>query len=207
MDMTSEAKDTYKTILKPGKETLFKEKGSKFFGYALPVKTEDEIKECLEALKKQHHTARHFCYAWQLGMEYDSYRANDDGEPSNSAGMPIYGQLQAFDVTNVLVVSVRYFGGTKLGVGGLIQAYKTSAQLALDASKIVTRTINEAFVLKFDYPEMNTVMRIIKEEDLTILEQNMALDCEIIISVRKKEAERIFQLFTNTYKVSIKRKD
>ena len=141
--MTSEEKDTYKTILKPGKETLFKERGSKFFGYAFPVKTEDEVKDYIEELKKKHHTARHFCYAWQLGKSYDSYRANDDGEPSNSAGMPIYGQLQAFDVTNVLVVSVRYFGGTKLGVGGLIQAYKTSAQLALEASKIVKRTIDE----------------------------------------------------------------
>ncbi|RDK86852.1 IMPACT family protein [Marinirhabdus gelatinilytica] len=203
--MTPKEKDTYKTILKPGKETLFKDRGSKFFGYAFPVTSEDDVKECLETLKKQHHTARHFCYAWQLGKNYESYRANDDGEPSNSAGMPIYGQLQAFDVTNVLVVSVRYFGGTKLGVGGLIQAYKTSAQLALEASKIVLRTIDEKFVLKFDYPEMNTVMRIVKDENLKIVSQKLELDCEITLSVRKKDAARIFELFENTYKVTIKR--
>lgn len=202
--MTSEEKDTYKTILKPGKETLFKERGSKFFGYAFPVKTEDEVKDYIEELKKKHHTARHFCYAWQLGKSYDSYRANDDGEPSNSAGMPIYGQLQAFDVTNVLVVSVRYFGGTKLGVGGLIQAYKTSAQLALDASKIVKRTIDEGFRVTFEYPEMNTVMRIIKDENLKIISQKMELNCEIVLSVRKKEANKIFEIFENTYKVTIK---
>jgi len=202
--MTSK-KDTYKTITKPSRETLFKEKGSKFYGYAYPVITEDEVKEKLEELKKKHHTARHFCYAWQLGKNYEHYRANDDGEPSNSAGMPIYGQLQAFDVTNVLVVSVRYFGGTKLGVGGLIQAYKTSAQLALEASRIVKRTIDERFILKFKYPEMNTVMRIIKEEDLNIINQTMELTCEIEMSVRKKEADRIFELFTNTYKINIKK--
>ena len=198
-------KDTYKTILKPSEEVLFKEKGSKFFGYAFPVTSEEEIKEHLENLKKQHHTARHWCYAWQLGKNYESYRANDDGEPSNSAGMPIYGQLQSFDVTNILVVVVRYFGGTKLGVGGLIQAYKTTAQMALEASEIIEKTIDENYFLKFDYPEMNTVMRIIKEQNLNIVNQRMELSCEIEISVRKKEARQIFELFQNTYKVAIKR--
>lgn len=202
----SKAKDTYKTILKPSPETLFKEKGSKFYGYAFPVKNEEDVKQHLENLKKHHHTARHFCYAWQLGKNYEHYRANDDGEPSNSAGMPIYGQLQAFDVTNVLVVSVRYFGGTKLGVGGLIQAYKLSPQLALEASKIVKKTIDELFTLHFEYPEMNTVMRIIKEENLTMVYQKMELNCEIGISVRKKEAQTVFSLFENTYKVTIKKK-
>lgn len=197
-------KDTYKTITKPSTETLFKERGSKFYGYAFPVETEEDVKLCLEELKKQHHTARHFCYAWQLGKHYEQYRANDDGEPNNSAGMPIYGQLQAFDVTNVLVVSVRYFGGTKLGVGGLIQAYKLSAQLALEASIVVKRTIDVIFVLQFEYPEMNTVMRIIKDENLTIASQKMELDCEISLSVRKKDAARIFKIFENTYKVKIK---
>ena len=202
-----EIKDTYKTITKPSAETLFKERGSKFFGYAFPVVDEEEVKECIEALKKQHHTARHFCYAWQLGKSYESYRANDDGEPNNSAGMPIYGQLQAFDVTNVLVVSVRYFGGTKLGVGGLIQAYKTSAQLALETSKIIEKTIDKEFLLKFEYPEMNTVMRIIKDESLEIIDQKMELSCEIKISVREKDAEKMFLLFENTYKVNIKKLD
>ena len=114
-----EVKDTYKTITKASEEVLFKDKNSKFFGYAFPVTSEEEIKEHLEELKKKHHAARHWCYAWQLGKEFH-YRANDDGEPSNSAGMPIYGQIQSFDVTNVLIVVVRYFGGVKLGVGGLI---------------------------------------------------------------------------------------
>ncbi|WP_114491501.1 IMPACT family protein [Candidatus Ulvibacter alkanivorans] len=202
--MASE-KDTYKTIRNPSEEVLYKEKDSKFYGYAFPVTSEEQIKEQLELLKQQHHTARHWCYAWQLGMRYDRYRANDDGEPSNSAGMPIYGQLQSFDVTNVLVVVVRYFGGTKLGVGGLIQAYKTAAQLALEAAPIVKRTINVDFVLTFEYPEMSMVMRMIKEAKLKIVSQALTIGCKIQISVREKEADRIYSLFTNTYKVNIKK--
>lgn len=196
-------KDTYKTILKPSEEVVYKEKGSKFFGYAFPVINEEEIKDHLDNLKKQHHNARHWCYAWQLGKNYDQHRANDDGEPSNSAGMPIYGQLQSFDVTNILVVVVRYFGGTKLGVGGLIQAYKTAAQMALEESKIVEKTIDETFILKFEYPEMNIVMRIIKDENISLINQKMELNCEFEISVRKKEAARIFEIFENTYKIEI----
>ncbi|MAP53857.1 YigZ family protein [Altibacter sp.] len=198
-------KDTYRTISKASKEVLYKDRGSKFYGYAYPVTNEDTIKEYLETLKKQHHNARHWCYAWQLGVDYSSYRANDDGEPSNSAGMPIYGQIQSFEVTNILVVVVRYFGGTKLGVGGLIQAYKNTAQLALEASKIVKRTIDESFLLSFEYAEMNTVMRLIKEENIRIVRQEMELQCAFEIAVRKKEAERIFDLFKNTYKVTIKK--
>lgn len=198
-------KDTYKTIKKASHEVLFKDRGSKFFGFAFPVTSEEQIKEHLEFLKKEHYNARHWCYAWQLGKNYDQYRANDNGEPSNSAGMPIYGQLQSFDVTNILVVVVRYFGGTKLGVGGLIQAYKSTAQLALEASSIVKKTIDEHFILLFEYPEMNTVMRIVKDENLTIVNQKMELDCQIEISVRKKDSKRIFLLFKNTYKVTIKK--
>lgn len=198
-------KDTYRTILKFSEEVLFKEKGSKFFGYAFPVSSDENVKEHIENLKKQHHSARHWCYAWQLGKNYEHYRANDDGEPSNSAGMPIYGQLQSFDVTNILVVVVRYFGGTKLGVGGLIQAYKTTAQMALETCKIVEKTIDENFLLKFEYPEMNIVMRILKDEDINLVQQKMELNCEFEIAVRKKDAERIFELFENTYKVTIKR--
>ena len=201
----SEAKDTYKTISKPSHEVLLKEKGSKFFGYAFPVSNEEQIKEYIDTLKKKHHNARHWCYAWQLGKSYDNYRVNDDGEPSNSAGAPIYGQLQSFDVTEVLVVVVRYFGGTKLGVGGLIQAYKTTAQMALEASKVIKKTIDEDFLLSFNYPEMNKVMRIIKDENLSIGRQKMELNCEILISVRKSEANRIFDIFENTYKVTVKR--
>ncbi len=196
--------DSYKTIIQASKEGLFKDRGSKFYGYAFPVTNEEEIKEKIELLKKQHYNARHWCYAWQLGKNYDHYRANDDGEPSNSAGMPIYGQLQSFNVTNILVVVVRYFGGTKLGVGGLIKAYKNGAKLALENSIIIYKTIDEVFLLKFEYPEMNTIMRIIKDENISIINQKMELDCQFIISIRKKEAIRIFKIFENTYKVSIK---
>ena len=200
-----EINDTYKTITKPSEEVLFKDKNSKFFGYAFPVKTEDDIKLKLELLKKQHHSARHWCYAYQLGIENITYRANDDGEPNNSAGMPIYGQIQSFDLTNVLIVVVRYFGGVKLGVGGLINAYKTAAQLALEGSKIVTRTINIDFLLKFDYKNMNKVMRVIKEKQINIVNQKLELDCQITISVRKKDANVIFEIFDNLFEIGIKK--
>ncbi|MEO9570570.1 MAG: YigZ family protein [Polaribacter sp.] len=196
--------DVYKTIEKPSEETLFKVKGSKFFGYAFPVLSEDDVKECIEKLKKQHHSARHWCYAYQLGIEKIRFRANDDGEPSNSAGMPIYGQIQSFEVTNVLVVSVRYFGGTKLGVGGLISAYRTSAQLVLEASDILEKTINIHYKLTFNYDMMNAVQRIIKEKQIEITNQKLEMNCEYIISIRKKEADSIFKVFDNLYKVEIK---
>ena len=172
-------KDTFKTIEKASKRTLFKERGSKFFGYAFPVLSEDDIKNALESLKNKHPTAGHFCYAWQLGTETIQFRVNDNGEPKNSAGMPIYGQLQAFDVTNVLVVSVRYFGGTKLGVGGLAQAYKYSAQITLEASEIISKTIDVVYEIKFDYDLMNKVMRIIKNHDLKIVLQKLDLNVSI----------------------------
>ncbi len=195
--------DVYKTILTPSEETLFKEKGSKFFGYAFPVLTEDDVKDCLEELKKKHHSARHFCYAYQLGIEKIKFRANDDGEPNNSAGLPIYGQIQSFEVTNVLIVSVRYFGGTKLGVGGLISAYKTSAQMTLQVSDILEKTINIDYKLTFNYDLMNAVMRIVKEKNLNIISQKLELNCEYIISVRKKDAASIFKIFDDLYKVDI----
>ena len=192
-------------MAEPSEETLLKEKNSKFFGYAFPIENEEEVKEILESLRKQHSGAGHFCYAYQIGTDKISFRANDDGEPSNSAGMPIYGQIQSFDVTNILIVVVRYFGGVKLGVGGLINAYKTAAQMALEASKIVTRTIDENFEISFNYPEMNIVMRIIKEHNLNIIEQKLELDCKIYISVRKKDAQAIFEKFQSVYKVEIKK--
>ena len=196
--------DTYKTIEKPSKETLFKEKGSKFFGYAFPILSEDDVKNCLEELRKKHHSARHFCYAYQLGIEKNKFRANDDGEPNNSAGLPIYGQIQSFEVTNILVVSVRYFGGTKLGVGGLISAYKTSAQITLEVSEIIEKTIDIHFQLKFGYEMMNAVQRIIKEKNIEIINQKLEMDCEYTISVRKNDAQMIFSVFDNLYKVDIK---
>jgi uncharacterized YigZ family protein len=205
--MSEELKDTFKTLSKPSDEILFKEKNSKFFGYAFPISKEEEVKEIIETLKKQHHSARHWCYAYQLGTESITYRANDDGEPNNSAGMPIYGQIQSFDITNVLVVVVRYFGGVKLGVGGLISAYKTAAQMALEASEIIEKTINIHFIISFDYKNMNKVMRIIKEKNLEIIAQKMEMSCEIEIATRKKNAEQIFDIFNSIYEILIKEKD
>ncbi|CAM1368281.1 YigZ family protein [Tenacibaculum litopenaei] len=197
-------KDTYKTLTAPSEETLFKDRNSKFFGYAFPVESEEDIKHCLEQLRKLHHTARHHCYAWQLGKERVQFRANDDGEPSNSAGQPIYGQIQAFDLTDVLVVSVRYFGGTKLGVGGLINAYKNSAKLALEAANIEERTIDVHFELQFGYDMMNKVQRIIKERNIRIVGQTLEMDCKYEIAIRKKEAPIIKEIFDNLFKVTIK---
>lgn len=189
--------DTYKTIEVAQGDALFKEKGSKFIGYVFPVKNEEEVKIHIEELKKKHHSARHWCYAWQLGVEEKSYRVNDDGEPNNSAGNPIYGQILSKDLTNVLVVVVRYFGGTKLGVGGLINAYKTTAKLILDEAVIVEKTVNVSFQLTFEYQDMDKVMRIIKENNLEILEQKMNLNCSFLIEIRKNNAAKILQLFND----------
>lgn len=196
-------KDTYKTIDISPEETLFKDKNSKFFGYAYPVFTEQDIKSCLEGLRKKHHSARHHCYAWRIGTEKFRFRTNDDGEPSNSAGMPIYGQIQAFEVTNILIVSIRYFGGVKLGVGGLINAYRNSAKLALEASEIIEKTINIEYQLSFGYDMMNKVQRIIKEHKIVIVNQKLELECEYTISIRKKEASIIFKIFDTLFKVKI----
>lgn len=199
-----EIKDTYRTITKTSEEALFKDKNSKFYGYAFPVLDEESIKQHILNLKKQHHSARHWCYAYQLGTEKITYRANDDGEPSNSAGQPIYGQIQSFDITNVLIVVVRYFGGVKLGVGGLINAYRTAAQLAIENTTIVEKTINSDYKITFDYKNMNKVMRIIKEKQIKIVNQKLELDCQIFISVRKKEANQVFEIFDQLYEVKIK---
>jgi len=195
--------DIYKTIAFPSEEILFKEKNSKFFGYAYPVTTEEEIKSHLETLRKQHYGAVHFCYAFQIGTDKIQFRANDDGEPSNTAGAPIYGQIQSFGVTNILVVVVRFFGGTKLGVGGLISAYRTAAQMALDASEIIEKTIDIHYILSFDYKNMNKVMRVIKEKNLEIISQNMNESCKIEIATRKKNAEMVFDIFNSLYEIEI----
>jgi len=196
--------DLYKTITKPSIETLFKDRNSKFYGYAFPVTEEASVKDFLEFLRKKHHTARHFCYAWQLGTESVRFRANDDGEPSNSAGMPIYGQIQSFDVTNILVVSVRYFGGTKLGVSGLINAYRASARLTLESSAIEEKTIDDSFQLNFQYDLMSKVLRILKENSITITHQMLEMDCEMIIAVRKSHTQKVVKIFETLYKVEIK---
>ena len=195
----SEIKDTYNTLEKAVENILFKEKNSKFIGYAYPITSENEVKTHIENLKKEHFSARHWCYAYQIGTETLRFRANDDGEPSNSAGMPIYGQIQSFEITNVLIVVVRYFGGVKLGVGGLISAYKTTAQLTLEEADIVEKTIDKHFKITFDYKNMNKVMRIIKEKNIDIVHQKMELNCEIEIATRKKNAQQTFDIFSTLF--------
>ena len=199
-----EFKDTYKTIAFASEEILFKEKNSKFFGYAFPIDSEDQVKPLMEPLRKRHFNAVHFCYAYQIGTEKIIFRANDDGEPSNSAGMPIYGQIQSHELTNILIVVVRFFGGTKLGVGGLITAYKTAAQMALEATSIIEKTIDIHYQISFDYKNMNKVMRVIKEKNLTIVSQKMEDHCEIEIATRKKNAQVVLETFENMFEVDIK---
>jgi len=196
--------DTYKTISAASDQVLLKEKNSKFFGFAFPVASEDDVKNHLDALRKKHAGAGHFCYAWQIGTEKASFRANDDGEPSNTAGMPIYGQIQSFGLTNVLIVVVRFFGGVKLGVGGLISAYREAARMAIEASDIVEKTIDVRLLVSFDYKNMNKVMRIIKEKNLQIVSQKMNLACEIEIAAPKKNAESVFDAFDALFGVSVK---
>ncbi len=199
--------DTYKTITSPSEEILFKEKNSKFYGYAFPVTSEEEIKNHLEILRKQHYGAVHFCYAFQIGTEKIQFRANDDGEPSNTAGAPIYGQIQSFGLTNILIVVVRFFGGIKLGVGGLIAAYRASAQMALEVSEIIEKTIDIHYIISFDYKNMNKVMRVIKEKNLEIISQKMNESCEIKIATRKKNAKMIFDIFNSIFEIEVKLKE
>lgn len=204
-----EIKDTYTTIAKATDEVLFKEKSSKFFGYAFPIESEEEVKPIIDHLRKQHPHAVHYCYAYQIGTEKISYRANDDGEPSNTAGAPIYGQIQSFGLTNVLLVVVRIFGGIKLGVGGLITAYKTTAQMVLEDAEIIEKTIDIHFLISFDYKNMNKVMRVIKEKKLDIINQTMEIEDtgiaigKIEIKCRKKNAEMIFDIFDKLFEIDI----
>ncbi len=197
--------DIYRTISQPSEEILFKEKKSKFFGYAFPIHSEEEVKPIIEAIKKKHHTAGHVCYAWQLGVENTRYRANDDGEPNNSAGLPIYGQIQAFELTNVLILVARIFGGTKLGVGGLITAYRNSAQMAIENTRIIEKVLQQQFQLSFEYPEMDKVMRIIKQNSWEIVIQEMEMNCRIVIAVRNNDVDRLNYTFQQMHKVALKK--
>jgi uncharacterized YigZ family protein len=195
--------DTYRTISKPSEPILYKERKSKFYGFCFPVIHEDEVKEYIEGLKKEYPTANHVCYAWQLGIENLSYRANDDGEPNNSAGMPIYGQLQSFDVTNTLVAVVRIFGGTKLGVGGLISAYKESAKLALEKACIIKKILKQQVHVSFEYSEMDIVMRLVKKHQLEIISQDLHLKCKIVLSIPKSEFKKTHKLLKAHHKLVI----
>ena len=186
--------DTYKTVKAPCEGT-FKDRGSKFPSFAFAVYSEEEIKEILQDLRKKYYDARHHCYAWRLGADLKHYRANDDGEPSSSAGKPILGQIQSKGLSNILIVVIRYFGGTKLGVPGLINAYRTAAVDALNNGEIIEKTVNDILQINFDYLAMNSVMKIIKEEKPLQIDQQFDLKCSITISIRQGEAKRITEMF------------
>ena len=182
--------DNYLTIAKPS-EGLFKEKGSKFLSFAFPVRNEDEIKAILVNIRKEHFSARHCCFAWNLGAEEGRFRINDDGEPSGTAGRPIYGQIQSFKLTNILIVVVRYFGGKLLGVSGLIQAYKEAALDAINNSVIITGTLEFLLEVNFEYNAMNDLMQLIKEEQLEIIESQFDLRSRLRLKVRSAKLEMI----------------
>ena len=195
--------DIYRTIEQESRG-YFKDKGSKFYAFAFPVKSEDEVKEILFRLRKEHHSARHHCYAWRLGTEEIIFRANDDGEPSSTAGKPILGQLQSFNVTNILIVVTRYFGGTLLGVSGLINAYRNAAADALNNAEIKQKIIEREVILDFSYNELAEVMNIIKQENLTVIHTQFEEKCNLIFSVRKSEYEKVMKIFRNIYGVILK---
>ena len=184
--------DTFKTIEKPS-EGLFKEKGSRFISYAFQVNSEEEVREIVQSIKKEHHSARHHCYAWRIGAEKLLFRVNDDGEPPSTAGKPILGQIQSFDLTNILIVVVRYFGGTLLGVPGLINAYRNAALDAINQAVIVERLVEKWLLIDFDYRAMNDVMKVFKDEKLPQIDPQFDLNCKVKTHIRLSESDRIIK--------------
>jgi uncharacterized YigZ family protein len=169
---------TYRTILSPT-TAQYRVLGSRHLGYAYPVRDEEEIKAHIDALWKEHHNATHVCYAWRLGWDYSKYRINDDGEPSGTAGKPIYGQIQSAELTNILIAVVRYYGGTKLGTGGLIDAYKTTSKLCIDVASIEVRPVKDRYRLTFGYADMPSVMKVLKDLDMEKNTMTTEADCMI----------------------------
>ena len=194
--------DTYKEIKSASKGT-YKEKGSKFIAYAYPVFSQADIKEKLEEVKKLEYAARHYCYAYVLNPDKSAWRANDDGEPSSTAGKPILGQIQSNELTNILIVVVRYFGGVKLGVPGLIRSYKTAAAAAIANATILSKKIKEHYEVSFKYPQMNDVMRLIKEHDLEIVNTDFGIECKLIFLVAKSKANDVVGTFKISHKLKI----
>jgi uncharacterized YigZ family protein len=198
--------DTYRTI-EDVAEGLFKDRGSKFIALAIPVRSEEEVKTELENLRKKYHDARHHAFAFRIGFKNHLYRMNDDGEPSSSAGRPIYGQIISLDLTNILVVVIRYFGGVKLGVGGLINAYKSAAKDALSHATVIINTINDKFEIHFGYDQMNEVMKILKEEGVNILTNDFYLDCKIKFDIRKQKSSDVFNRLSKIKNLKINHLD
>jgi len=184
--------DTYQTITQTS-EGIFRDKGSKFIAYAYPIKLETEAKELIVKLRAEHPKARHFCWALRLSPDRNVFKLNDDGEPSGTAGRPILNSLLSADITNILVVVVRYFGGTLLGVPGLINAYKNATIEALNAAEIITKTVNDVYELEFDYLMMNDIMRIMKDEQLNIIKQNFDTYCSLTFEVRKANLNQVIK--------------
>ena len=185
-----EEKDVYKTIAAPA-EGQVTEKRSKFLAFAFPVRTVEEVKELVDAYSKKYYDARHACYAYMLGHERLTFRANDNGEPSGTAGKPILGQINSNELTDILIIVVRYFGGVKLGTSGLIQAYKAAAAEAIAAATIVEKTVDEQIVISFEYVLMNSVMRIVKEEEPAVVSQSFDNDCQMTLSIRASRMPRL----------------
>ena len=184
------ADDTYKTITGVV-DSCYTEKRSRFIAYAVPVRTVEEVKEQVDRFRKQYYDARHVCWAYMLGPDRSTFRANDDGEPSGTAGKPILGQINSLELTDILVVVIRYFGGIKLGTGGLIVAYRAAAAEALSLAEIEERTVDEEITVQFEYPFMNGIMRIIKEDNPEVLSQSFDMNCEMTLRIRKSEADKL----------------
>ena len=194
---------SYQTIAKPVEEVTFKEKGSKFIGYAFPVNDEEEAKESVAKLWEKYPDATHICYAYRLGLNGEQYRANDDGEPSGSAGLPIYNQILSKGLTQVLVASVRYFGGTKLGVPGLVKTYKLSAHMTLEEAEVVERYLTEKVRFDFSYEDQGSVMRNIDKFGAEILKTEFTVKCSVTVRVRKDQLENFLSSFEPLYLVKI----
>ena len=190
--------DTYKTIARLS-EGWYKEKMSKFISIAVPVKTVDEVKAALEKYQKEYYDARHICWAYMLGAERTDFRANDNGEPSGTAGRPILGQIHSNDLTDILILVVRYFGGIKLGTSGLITAYKEAAAEAIRNNEIVTCFVEDQLSILFEYPLLNQVMRIVKEEEAAVVSQRFDMDCEITLQIRRSLMERLKDRLSKLY--------
>lgn len=194
--------DSYKTIEKIA-EGYITERKSKFISYVIPVKTEDEVMTILEEYRKEYHNARHVCWAYMLGTTRENFRANDDGEPSGTAGRPILGQINSFELTDVLIIVVRYFGGTLLGTGGLIRAYKEAAEAAIENAEIVEKTIDDTFVLHFEYPLLNDVMRVLHQFEESVWTQNFTETCEMEVTIRQSQSKQLSKTLAAIYGVTV----
>ena len=193
---------TYRTLKSPIQAEI-KDKGSRFLAFAYPVQTAEQVKKHVDDLRQKHHKARHWCYAYRLGVDGNQFRANDDGEPSGSAGRPILGQIDSFELTDVLVVVVRYFGGTLLGVPGLIHAYKTSTQMALENAQIIEKNIEKTVRIRCEYPYLNEAIRIAKNHQAEMIEQDLQLDCRLTVRIPLANAEACLAAWAQTRQIEL----